>query len=58
MQLERFNYDTLGDLVKGLIAGKITQLTRSTDRNYEDKPPNKWTTYRSFRQAVRFLQTN
>ncbi len=30
---------------------------RSTDRNYEDKPPNKWPTYRPFRQAIRF-QTN
>ena len=26
-QLARFNYNTLGDLVKGLIAGKITQVT-------------------------------
>ena len=26
-QLARFNYDTLGDLAKGLIAGKITQVT-------------------------------
>jgi hypothetical protein len=26
-QLVRFNYDTLGDLVKGLIAGKITHVT-------------------------------
>ena len=26
-QLARFNYDTLGDLVRGLIAGKITQVT-------------------------------
>ena len=26
-QLERFHYNTLGDLVKGLIAGKITQVT-------------------------------
>jgi hypothetical protein len=26
-QPARFNYNTLGDLVKGLIAGKITQVT-------------------------------
>jgi hypothetical protein len=26
-QLARFNYNTLGDLVRGLIAGKITQVT-------------------------------
>jgi hypothetical protein len=26
-QLERFSYNTLGDLVKGLIAGKIAQVT-------------------------------
>lgn len=26
-QLARFNYNTLGDLVKGLIAGKIAQVT-------------------------------
>ena len=26
-QLARFNYNTLDDLVKGLIAGKITQVT-------------------------------
>jgi hypothetical protein len=26
-QLARFNYDTLGDLVRGVIAGKITQVT-------------------------------
>ena len=26
-QLARFNYNTLGDLVRGVIAGKITQVT-------------------------------
>jgi hypothetical protein len=27
IQLDRINYDTLGDLVKDLIAGKITRIT-------------------------------
>ena len=41
-QLIRVNYDTLGDLVKDLISGKITCHRRSANRNYEDTPPYKW----------------
>ncbi|MGB8034495.1 MAG: hypothetical protein WCF03_11815 [Nitrososphaeraceae archaeon] len=38
-QLIRVNYDTLGDLVKDLISGKITYVTED---QLEDTPLYKW----------------